>query len=142
LIKGHPNHPGRPAPEIIYKYSNSDVGFLNHELNAHEVIKHSEAVVVINNTVGFETIYHRKPLLTLGKPPYAETPAVTNVQSLRKLPEALSRAISTTVPEQAIIESVYSLQEATYPGSRANLEPDVVKTHVDSVVSFVDSIST
>jgi hypothetical protein len=143
LVKGHPNHPGRPAPETIYKYSDKNqVKFLNHDLNAHEVIENSEAVIVVNNTVGFETIYHRKPLLTLGEPPYAETPAVTNVESLRKLPEKLSRTVSTTVPERAVIESIYSLQEASYPGDRASFEPDAVRTYVNSVVSFAESTSS
>lgn len=140
FIKGHPNHPGRPAPEIIYKHGDENrVKFLNNDMNAHEVIEHSESVVVVNNTVGFETIYHGKPLLTLGEPPYAETPAVTNVESLRKLPEVLNRTISTTVPEQTVIESIYSLREATYAGDRATFEPDGVRTYIDSVISFAES---
>jgi hypothetical protein len=140
FVKGHPNHPGRPAPEIIHKHGNKNrVRFLNHDLNAHEVIENSEAVVVVNNTVGFETIYHGKPLLTLGEPPYAETPAVTNVESLSRLPEVLNQTISTTVPEQTVIESIYSLREATYPSDRDDLESGAVQTYIDSVISFADS---
>ena len=140
FVKGHPNHPGRPAPETIHKYGDENrVRFLNHDLNAHEVIENSEAVVVVNNTVGFETIYHGKPLLTLGEPPYAETPAVTNVEALRRLPEVLSQTISTTVPERTVIESIYSLREASYPGDRATFESDAVQTYIDSVISFAES---
>ena len=140
FVKGHPNHPDRPAPEIIHKHGDKNrVKFLNNDMNAHEVIEHSEAVVVVNNTVGFETIYHGKPLLTLGEPPYAETPAVTSVESLKLLPEVLSRTISTAVPEQTVIESIYSLREATYAGDRATFEPDGVRTYIDSIISFAES---
>ena len=140
FVKGHPNHPGRPAPETIYKHSDKNrVRFLNHDLNAHEVIENSEAVVVVNNTVGFESIYHGKPLLTLGEPPYAETPAVTNVESLRRLPEVLNQTISTTISERTVVESIYSLREASYPGDRVTFDSDAVRTYIDSVISFAES---
>jgi capsule polysaccharide export protein KpsC/LpsZ len=78
----------------VYKRGDETrIRFLNHDLNGHEVIENARVVVVIKNTVGFETIYHRKPLVTLGEPPYGETPSVTNVESLRELPKELSPTI-------------------------------------------------
>lgn len=139
FVKGHPNHPGRPGPRTIHQLrEDGRVRFLSHGLNAHAVIENAEAVVVVNNTVGYETIYHGKPLLALGDPPYAETPAVTHVSDLDELPERLSDCLSTSVPESQVVESIYSLKEASYPGNRADLSPGSVRQLADSILEFVD----
>lgn len=138
LVKGHPNHPGRPSPNTIRRLrEENEVTFLHNDTNAHEVIEHSEAVVVVNNTVGFETIYHQKPLIALGDPPYAETPAVRNVDSLDDLPEVLGENVSETVPEERLTESIYSLREASYPGDRFSYDDDSAQTLVGSILTFI-----
>jgi hypothetical protein len=134
FVKGHPNHPGRPAPETIHRLrEDGRVTFLAHDTNAHEVIERSEGVVVVNNTVGFETLYHGKPLFVLGSPPYAETPAAVDIEDVSKVPEALAAHIGTAVPEETTIESVHSLRAATYPGDRASYDSDDVAILINSV---------
>lgn len=140
FVKGHPNHPGRPNPLKLRKLRrNSRVQFLNHNLNAHEVIENAAAVVVVNNTVGYEAIYYQKPLFALGDPPYAQTPAVKNVNSLSRLPELLSEHLSTTVSERTAVESIHSLQKASHAGNRMRNSSEAAGSLVDSLLQFVDN---
>jgi len=141
FVKPHPNHPDRPSPRFVRSLSNDDrVQFLNPALNAHEVIEQAEGVVVTNNTVGYETLYYRKPLFTLGEAPYAATPAAIDVGDLGELPELFDEHISTHVPEQTTVESIFSLRQASYPGDRTGLDNEAVRTVVDSVEDFTADV--
>jgi hypothetical protein len=137
FVKGHPNHPGRPSPRAIRQLSQEGrVRFLNPNLSAHEVIANAEGVVVTNNTVGFETIYHRKPLFTLGRPFYAETPAAIPVNDLSELHCLFAEHLSTEVSEERAISSIYSLREASFDGDRTSYEVRKVREVVDSILQF------
>lgn len=137
FVKGHPHHPGHPAPERMRRVAKNDqITFLHYDMHAHETIEHAEAIVVVNNTIGYESIYYQKPLLALGTPTYADTPAVTQVPSLADLPEILSEKISTTVQEETTVESIYSLQETSWDGNTADYSAENVQTVVDSIVTF------
>lgn len=139
FVKPHPNHPGRPAPRVVRRLRERDrVEFLHPGLSAHEAIAHSEGVVVINNTVGFEALYYNKPLFVVGSALYSETPAAITVDDLSQLPEALAANLSTTVPEETTVSSIHSLREASYDGDRAALDETNVRTLIDSVLSFIE----
>jgi hypothetical protein len=139
FVKPHPSHPGRPPAKQIYNYSNSDSIFvLNPHLDSHFTIEHSEGVVVTNNTVGFETIYHKKPLFTLGQAFYSDVPASTTVSNLGGLPQTLSKQLSTSTSEPDLVSSIYSLRNASYDGNRATTESEKVKEVIDSVLYFCD----
>jgi len=139
FVKAHPNHPGRPTPKTVRELREEGrVEFLDPEMNAHEVIANAEGVVVVNNTVGYETLYYRKPLFTLGTAPYSDTPAAIPVEELGELPEILSDGLSTTISEQAAVSSIHSLRAAAYDGDRASYDEENVRTLVDSVLEFVD----
>jgi len=139
FVKGHPNHPGRPSPRTIRRLSQEGrVRFLNTNLSAHEVIANAEGVVVTNNTVGFETIYYRKPLFTLGRAFYAETPAAIPINDLSELHCLFADHLSTEVSEERTISSVYSLREASFDGDRTRYEARKLREVVDSILQFTE----
>lgn len=139
FVKQHPNHQGFPDPATFYRLSRSpNVQFLHPAMNAHDVIAASEGVIVTNNTPGFETLYHRKPLFTLGRAFYSETPAATPVHDLASLPRLLERHLGTTVPEENAIASVHSLAEASFEGDHETSHPDAVVTLCDSILEFAE----
>ncbi|MFB6197449.1 MAG: hypothetical protein ABEI52_04165, partial [Halobacteriaceae archaeon] len=116
FVKQHPNHVGYQSPKLLLEISNRhNVRFLHPDMNTHEVIENADLVTVINNTVGFEAIYHRVPLLVLGTAFYEQVPAATNVDDLSELPELIAENIGETTPEETTIESIYSLQKASIP---------------------------
>lgn len=139
FVKAHPHHPGRPASKAMRQLVKNDrITFLHYNTHSHEVIQNAEAIVVVNNTIGYESIYFQKPLIALGNPTYAETPAVTRVNALEDLPEVLKKNISTTVAEETTVESIYSLQETTWQGDTVSYESENIQTLVDSILNFLD----
>ena len=62
-------HPGSHMPEVkaavLGRASDSPCVFVVDE-NIHGLIAHSQGVVVINSGVGFESLIHGKPVVTLG----------------------------------------------------------------------------
>lgn len=138
FIKAHPNHPGRPSPKSIRQLGEDNrITFLHNNTHAHDVIQNAEAIVVVNNTIGYESIYLQKPLVALGNPTYAETPAVTKVEDLKNLQQVVQNRISTTVSEDAAIESIYSLQETVWRGDTASYEIENTQTMIDSILKFL-----
>lgn len=143
FVKQHPNHVGQQSPSTIRRLARKDnVSFLSPSFNAHEAIEHADAVLVTNNTVGFETLFHRTPLVVLGRAFYEDVPAAIRVDELSKLPQELAAAIDGTISEEAVLASVYSLYTATYPGKQ--IQEAVMKggghldTLVDSLISFMN----
>lgn len=138
FVKPHPNHPGRPEPRAVRQLQNDDrITFLHYATHSHEVIEQAEAIVVVNNTIGYESIYFQKPLIAVGNPTYAKTPAVTNAESLEDLPAVLSEKISTKVSEEAAIESIYSLQNTAWQGDMSRYDAENVQLVVGSILEFL-----
>ena len=139
FVKAHPHHPGRPAPKAMRQLVNNDrITFLHYNTHAHEIIQNAEAVVVVNNTIGYESIYFQKPLIALGDPTYAETPAVTKVDALENLPAVLKEHVSTTISEETTVESIYSLQKTTWRGDITSYDSENIHILVDSILEFLD----
>lgn len=141
FVKPHPNHSGRPSPKTIRRFQKHDrIRVIHPSINAHTAIANSSGVVVTNNTVGFQTIYHRKPLFVLGSEFYAETPAAITPRTLGHLPECLSGHTGEETPLSTALSSIFSLREASYPGDRSDTSEDGVKTVVDSIKQFCADI--
>lgn len=114
-IKQHPNHIGQESPQWIHNMSTkSNVTFLHPAMNAHHAIEHAEAVVVTNNTVGFEALFYPTPLVVLGNSFYSGTPAAQEVDTLRSVSNVLSDSIHSETSSEHMISSIYSLQQAAY----------------------------
>lgn len=139
FVKQHPNRPGQQSPIWIRRLEKNDqVTFLHPSFNAHEAIEYSDAVVVTNNTVGFETLFHNTPLVVLGHAFYEDVPAATKVGDLSNLPEAVAKAIDETISDTTVRSSVYSLQEATY-SIPATLDDDQARLKMaNALFSFIN----
>ena len=71
-----------------------NVKLVHPSVNSQELISKSKGVVVINGSVGFETLFHKKPLILFGDEYYDELSMVTKIKSLTTLPEVISNALS------------------------------------------------
>lgn len=115
LVKQHPNHPGHQSPLWIRSVDQlSNVDVVAPSVNSHKLIQSAAAVVVTNNTVGFEALFYEAPLVVLGAAFYMDTPAARRVQDYGLLPRALSDAIRTETTEEEIVSSIYSLQQTVF----------------------------
>lgn len=139
FVKQHPNHPGKQSPAWIRRVENHDrVTVLNPAFNAHEAVDHAESVVVTNNTVGFEALFHNTPLVVLGRAFYEDVPAVAHVKELSTLPASLADALDRKITDSTVRSSIYSLQEATYPVAAPHSDQRAA-TSIDAFQSFIDS---
>lgn len=64
----------------LYKYPN--VRLINPWYDSHTLIKHSEAVVVLTGTAGFEAVLYRKPVILLGRIFYENAPGVIKLSNI------------------------------------------------------------
>lgn len=144
FVKQHPNHPGDQPPLWLSRFSRrKNAEFLNPSFNAHEAIENAETVVVTNNTVGFEALFHSVPLVVVGRAFYGDVTAATTVRDLSMLPQVIDECVQETVPKAAIRESIHSLYKATYPGGEihsavASGDDGGIETIGDSLIAFAE----
>jgi len=147
FIKQHPHHSGQESPKQIHQNKNdSGIKYLHPKMNSHDVIDSAAGVVVINNTVGFESLLYETPTIVLGNSFYNQTPAAINIDDLADLPlkiAALDQQ-STTIEDQ--VSSIFSLRKASFPSVHQSLNKkqgiinERVTTVIDRLLSFCDSI--
>lgn len=71
-VKEHPHGKGRiPLSWLKKIVSLSNVKLVPPDINAHDLIEHSNAIITINSDVGWEALLHYKPVVVLAKPFYS-----------------------------------------------------------------------
>jgi capsule polysaccharide modification protein KpsS len=143
FIKQHPNHVGQQSPLWIRRLSQlPNVQFLSPELNVHEIIADAEAVVVTNNTVGFEALFYSTPLIVLGQAFYQDTPAVRTVDILGDLRSVVANAMQDGVLEKDCVASIHSLREAVFNVERYGSIERHASGTASGILGFTDYLST
>ncbi|MDO8424730.1 MAG: hypothetical protein Q7S70_02205, partial [bacterium] len=110
-----------------------NIVLLAPKLNSHDIIKKSEAVAIINSTVGLEALHYFKPVIVLGNWEFKGKGVTTDVEDLSKLDETIRIALKTKIDPAEIKAFLFSLKEAMYEGSI--MEPTIDYNKVaDSIV--------
>jgi hypothetical protein len=92
------------------------VRLVDARIVAHGLIRDAEAMIVINSTVGFESLLYGKPVVALGRVFYRGRGLTTDVDQLADLPQAVARAVATPPDMERIYRFLHACHEATYPG--------------------------
>jgi hypothetical protein len=88
VVKEHPMSIGRNPLSFLRRLRRRpNLRLVHPHSGSHELIRDSEAVVVISSTVGLEALLYEKPVLTLGRPFYAGYGLTLDVESFRELRE-------------------------------------------------------
>lgn len=82
VIKRHPRCNIKEISELINKIKNNN-NITIYDGSIHEAIKNSQAVYVINSGVGFESLFHLKPVITFGRSDYES--ATYNIKDINEL---------------------------------------------------------
>lgn len=139
FVKQHPNHPGQQSPQWIHSLTQKpNVTFLHPECSSHGIIEQSEATIVTNNTVGFETLFYDTPLVVLGNAFYMDTPSVLKVDALDQLDKVVAKAIDSSVSDEDRIASIYSLKKATYSVPADVADDDWSTKMAKGLIDFVN----
>ena len=93
-----------------------NVRLVNPYTSTHELIRRSEAVVVIGSTVGLEALLYDKPVLTLGDPYYAGFGVTLDIDSFAELHESVPAALRFRPDPERITRFLHLCMRQSQPG--------------------------
>jgi capsule polysaccharide export protein KpsC/LpsZ len=124
VLKEHPVSIGRNPVSFLRRLTRrSNVHLVDPYTSSHELIRRSEAVVVISSTVGLEALLHGRPVLTMGQPFYSGYGVTVDVDSFRELPTALAEVLAFTPDHERTLEVLGAMMRATYAGKPPGVDP-------------------
>lgn len=140
-VKPHPEWPlDYPKEGIKLMSSISNVRMVKPEYNSVELIKKSEAVVLINSTAGFEALIHNKPVISFGTEFYTNLGLTYDVTDLRKLPKIINEALNNCLEPKRLISFVDAFLKYNIEGNLYNLNDKNIKLIVNGILSYKDKL--
>ena len=138
VVKDHPQRLGAlPLSQIraITRYAKG----VAPTIPARKVITQADAVVTLNNTVGYEAIMHGKPVLTLGDAFYSGAGYTRDVTDIQSLPRELKAAVSSDgLSKNEVIEFVHGILRSSYEGTWGDTDEENIKMFADSISKFLN----
>jgi capsular polysaccharide export protein len=101
-----------------------NVRLVDARIVAHQLIREAEAMIVINSTVGFESLLYGKPVVVLGRVFYRGKGITTDVDQLADLRGAVPRAVENPPDRERIYRFLHACHQATYPGHLTQQTPE------------------
>lgn len=137
-VKEHPAGIGQYPLNMLKKIVEPDnVVLVPSQINSHEVIKRSSAIIVINSTVGFESLFYYKPVIVLGEAFYKGYGITIDVEYLFNLRKAIKRALTEPVNKDRTKSFIYSVYKASYDGKFGESENELTKENISKVVNSI-----
>lgn len=94
-----------------------NIVLLHPNINSHQIIKKSKAVIIINSTVGFEALHYFKPVIVLGNWGLKGKGVTIDVEDLSKLDETIKFALQKRINPAEIKAFLFSLKESMFEGN-------------------------
>ena len=116
-VKAHPGNEQLPISTIKYISKIPNVYLLNVDINSYDIIKNSQAVIIINSSVGFESLLCFKPVIVVGNWSLKGLGVTIDVSNLFNLRRAIKEAINTKVDKEKVKSLLFSLYNSMYEGS-------------------------
>lgn len=146
-VKQHPHGAGLIPLEQIKKIANlPNTRLVPPDINSHDLIEKSEAIITINSDVGWEGLLHLKPVIVLDKPFYSHKGITFDVDDMNHLTKYIQDAISKkTIPKEKLLPVVHAVLKSHYPGSffkagtvDFNLNPENIRKIVKSAITEME----
>jgi capsular polysaccharide export protein len=136
VVKDHPYNVGLLPKRTINVINRCAIG-VNPELQAWDVANSAEAIVVLNNTVGFESVLQQKPVVVLGDGFYSGCGYTFDVNQLGNVKHVLNDAVNSRgLNDKKLIEFVHGIKNASWPGIYHDHSENNVEKLTDSIVEF------
>jgi hypothetical protein len=134
-FKQHPNNPaeGSSLDMIRRAVRLPNAQLLPVSMNSWDITRRARAVVTIDNTVGFEALLLRKPVVVLGYPAYRGWGVTRDVSDLNELPGRLDEALAAEdLSEDRLWDFLASFESAHIEGNWFNppYDPEVLAKSV------------
>lgn len=140
VVKDHPRQLGALPLSQVYKLRRYATA-VAPTLSAREVLTEADAVVTLNNTVGYESLMYGKPVITLGDAFYSGAGYTRDVTNLGSLSAELNEAVdSDGLSNETVLEFAHGLLESSYEGEWGNTLTDNPTVFSTSLVNFISWI--
>lgn len=137
VVKDHPQQLGALPLSHVCKLRQYATA-VSPTLSAREILREADAVVTLNNTVGYEAVMYGKPVITLGDAFYSGVGYTRDVTSLNTLSVELNEVVSSNgLRTEAVLEFAHGLLESSYEGQWGNTHTENVETFVSSIEKFL-----
>ncbi len=101
-----------------------NVRLIDPTANSHAMIQGALGTIVINSTVGFESLLYGKPVVTLGRSFYRGYGITTDVESLYDAREAVRTALEGRPDRELTLRFLGACLDATFEGSWFDVAPE------------------
>lgn len=117
-VKDHPHDHGyRSADDYLALKSVPNIRLLDASISGKQVVAHSQGVITMTGTAGFEALLLGKQVFTFGKTFYSSAPGVVYVHHVRDLREQLYAALDRpATPDAALVPYLSAYMRALHPG--------------------------
>lgn len=137
VVKDHPQQLGALPLSHAYKLRRYATA-VAPTMSAREVLTEADAVVTLNNTVGYEAVMYGKPVITLGDAFYSGAGYTQDVTSLDSLSAELNDAVrSEGLRDETVLEFAHGLLESSYEGEWGSTRKENIETFVTSIGEFL-----
>src|SRR5207248_8361285 len=117
VVKEHPMSIGRNPLSMLHRLRRrANVRLLHPYAKSHELIRESEAVVVIRSTVGLEALLYEKPVLTIGRPFFAGYGVTVDIESFRELREQVPAVLRFRPDSECVRRFLHAAMRRCYAG--------------------------
>jgi Zn-finger protein len=146
--KEHPDERGINSIEMIKQMKAiKNVKVLDPTANSHEIIKNSQAVVVISSSVGWEAFLYRKPVINLAPIYYGLSDLVYKVGDIRELPVVVKKALSegkniyTKYTNEEWEKFIYAILSTVNQGSVVDFWHDNVEKVSEETINNIADVT-
>lgn len=117
-VKDHPHEHGyRSADDYLALKSVPNIRLLDTSIPGKQVVAHSQGVITLTGTAGFEALLLGKPVFTFGKTFYTPAPGVELLRHVRDLRERLYAALDRpAMDDRALYPYLSAYLHALHPG--------------------------
>jgi capsule polysaccharide modification protein KpsS len=114
-----------------------NIRMIDPKVNSHDLIRHSQGVITVNSKVGFEALYHLKPVITLGDSFYRNRGLTMDVGNMADLDKAIRESAAFRPDRRKLIAFIHSIHANSLPGELYQNTEANYRTFAASLMGFL-----
>jgi CDP-glycerol glycerophosphotransferase (TagB/SpsB family) len=120
-VREHPYFRGDYSADFVRQLSKvPNVCVISPEIDVHDILRESTAVIVNNNTTGYEALIHQKPVIAFSPSPYTNHSDVFHVENPHNADQKISQAVGHNVDEEKTLEFLTEMFKRSVSLSTSN----------------------
>lgn len=124
VLKEHPWAIGKMGVGMLRRLtSRPNIRLVDAYTSSHELIRRSNAVIVISSTVGLEALLYAHPVLTLGEPFFSGYGITVDVDSFREIRDAVPAVLEFKPDRERCLRFIHACMRSMYVGKLSNVDP-------------------